>query len=110
MAVLICVLASDNIPIEALSGTISSAVLEVRKSRVRTKFINIVFYGRDAKNVFKYRDVFTRYIDIGVRVYIENRPSQIEKILALCSIVYAANEDRIVEELSTKINANIKRV
>ncbi|MCS7111351.1 MAG: hypothetical protein N3D82_03810 [Ignisphaera sp.] len=107
---MICILASDRVPVETLSKVISNVIQEARKVETTVNSINIVFYSRDIENAFKYKNVFTRYVDIGVRVYVEDRPSQLMKILAPCTVVYTAIGDHVVEELSKKIGITIKRV
>ncbi len=108
MAALICVLASDKVAIEALLKVMDSIVSEIRKNRIGICFM--VFYSYDIKNVFRYRDIFTRYVDIGIRVYIENEHSQLIKILAPCTTIYVDSEDYVAKELSKKINVTVKMV
>lgn len=108
MATLMCILTSDKISIEVLMTLINTVVLEARRRGVA--FINIIFYSNSIKDVFKYRDAFTKYIDIGIRIYIEEKQHRLVKILSSCNSIYGSHEDPFIEEFSREINVNIKIV
>jgi hypothetical protein len=76
---MICVLVLDDEPIARTDKVIATAIQKARISK--TPYISIVFLSTSSTNVFKYRDVFTKYIDIGVRVYIEHNIENLKKIM-----------------------------
>jgi hypothetical protein len=108
MATLTCILVSDKIVVETLSKMLNYVVSEVRKRRENN--VNIIFFSNNIKNVFRYKDAFTAYIDIGIHIYAENKADQLKNILASCNIVYVSQEDQEIMEFIGKTNIAVKTI
>uniref|UniRef100_A0A7C5TJF9 Uncharacterized protein n=1 Tax=Ignisphaera aggregans TaxID=334771 RepID=A0A7C5TJF9_9CREN len=108
MATLTCILVSDKIVIEILSKMLNYVVSETRKRRENN--VNIIFFSNNIKNVFRYKDIFTAYIDIGIRIYAENKVDQLKNILTSCNVVYVSQEDQEIIEFIRKTNIVVKTI
>uniref|UniRef100_A0A7C5UTB5 Uncharacterized protein n=1 Tax=Ignisphaera aggregans TaxID=334771 RepID=A0A7C5UTB5_9CREN len=108
MATLTCILVSDKIVVETLSKMLNYVVSEARKRRENN--VNIIFFSNNIKNVFRYKDIFTAYIDIGIRIYAENKVDQLKNILTSCNVVYVSQEDQEIIEFIRKTNIVVKTI
>ncbi|MEM1683658.1 MAG: hypothetical protein QXG84_05045 [Ignisphaera sp.] len=88
---------------EEQSDTIMNELVNIvaQQTRIiRSEFFTLIFISDNVNNVFMHRDIFTRYIDIGVRVYIENCVEKIYSILKGCRYIYVSSKDyRAIEVL-----------
>lgn len=103
---MICVLASTDPPIEKQEKLIDYASSKVRI--LKQQNINIVFLADSSPKAFKYRDIFTKFIDIGVRVYIESDLRKLKDIIEKnCRAIYTLLDDtkisKIIESLGISI-------
>jgi hypothetical protein len=88
---MICAVASSNVSLEDMHKLIDKAALEARLSR--EKNLVIVILAPNTKEVFKYRDAFTKYIDLGVRLYYDNNVEKMQKLLSNCKKIFCLQND-----------------
>ena len=105
MGKMICSIASENIPEKELEKLLDLTALETRRNK--EKFFILIFIASSTKNAFKYRDIFTKYLDLGVRVYIEDKNVQNSKLLNTCTkILYSKNDPGIQSLINNIESAN----
>lgn len=92
---MICVSLSSDVDLSSAAKVIALAVNQARVAK--QDHINIVFLAQAVSEVFRYKDEFTKYIDIGVRVYMEKSIEVLKNIiLKECKILYtSANDEKI---------------
>lgn len=100
---MICCIASENIPEKELEKLLDFTVLETRRNK--GKFFTIIFVASATKNVFKYRDIFTKYPDVGIRIYIENNVTQISELLNMCKEILYSRNDPNIQDLTINIES-----
>lgn len=103
---MICILLSADIAEDGMDKTILSAVQDARISKQAS--ITIIFLSRETPRVFRHRDIFTKYVDVGVRVYLEDRLEVLREIIARdCSKMYISIDDAKSAELLKMISVNL---
>ncbi|MDK6029315.1 hypothetical protein QPL79_08065 [Ignisphaera sp. 4213-co] len=96
---MMCCIASEKIENDKLEKLLDFTVLETRRNK--GKYFTLIFIASSTKNAFRYRDVFTKYLDIGIRIYVENENStQLNKILSMCEKILYSKEDDVQRILS----------
>lgn len=103
---MICVTLSDDLSEDTADKLISKAAQQSRISRMN--FFAIIFLSKNINKVFLLRDVFTKHIDIGTRVYVENDVEKLSKILSNCSSLYLLSEDNKTIEIIKNIANSIQ--
>jgi len=95
---MICVAISQSSDLSYADKVIAISVHRART--VGSPNINIVFVGMSTSDVFNHRDMFTKYIDIGVKVYIEHSNERVRQIiLESCKEVYIPSSDELLHNL-----------
>ncbi|MEM1644379.1 MAG: hypothetical protein QXL96_00685 [Ignisphaera sp.] len=107
---MICITLTKNVPLVNADKITAIAVQQARLEK--NPYINLVFLTNSAYDVFRYREVFTKYIDIGVRVYTENSLERFKKILLEnCKELYVSISDeealKILENLGIGLKVHI---
>ncbi|MEM0026598.1 MAG: hypothetical protein QXT53_01505 [Ignisphaera sp.] len=106
---MICSIASENIPEKELEKLLDFTALETRRSR--GKFFTLIFIASSTKNAFRYRDIFTKYLDLGIRIYIENNIVQSSELLNMCKKILYSKNDLSIQSLINNIkNANASAI
>lgn len=88
---MICALLSDDLPESLMDEVIGRVAQQARA--VKSKLLTIVFLSNNVNKVFIHRDVFTKHVDIGVRVYVENEVKRLKDILKSCISVQTSPRD-----------------
>jgi hypothetical protein len=103
---MICILISSTEPLIKIDRIVVAAVQRARTEK--TPYINIIFLSSSTTDVFKYRDIFTKYIDIGVRVFIENSIEKLREILSEnCKDIFLPSSDENLRKNIIDIEMNI---
>ncbi|MEM1542257.1 MAG: hypothetical protein QW101_04025 [Ignisphaera sp.] len=98
---MICCILSEELS-DALMDELVNVVAQQTRI-IKSEFFTLIFISDNVDNVFAHRDVFTRHIDIGVRVYIENGVEKIYSILKSCKHIYVSSKDYRAVEVLKKI-------
>lgn len=100
---MICVIISTDVPMEDADRVISISTQKARTYKYSS--INILFLSNKSPEVFKYRDVFTKYIDLGLRVYTESNIKVLRNIIKEnCTTIYFSINDKKALQFSQQIN------
>ncbi len=94
---MMCILISESLDENKILQLIDKSVLEARINK--EMYINILFIANSIKNVFRYRDIFTRYIDIGIRLYITKELTELRNIIQKCEHVFISVNDEYAKSI-----------
>lgn len=91
MGKMMCVLVSEKISEDNINDLLERVVFEVRKNREKS-FVLIII-ASSIKNAFRYRDAFTKYVDVGVRLYIGSSIQEVSEVLKNCRQLFCSTKD-----------------
>ncbi|HID80108.1 MAG TPA: hypothetical protein EYP48_00110 [Ignisphaera sp.] len=97
---MICFLLSSDVDVQTFGRLILQVASLARKTNLN--HINIVFFNMGLKKVFEeYRDEFTKIMDLGIRIFIENSAHKLLKLLneVGCEILYTYKGDKTARDL-----------
>lgn len=103
---MMCLSLAADIDVDSIAKAIALVVSQARVAK--ESYINILFLAQSVSEVFKYKDEFTKYVDIGVRVYIEKSAESLKDIiLKECKILYTLTSDvevrKVIRDIPTSI-------
>lgn len=110
---MICVILTGEEPLSIADKVVATAVNRARLRK--TPCINIVFLSTSTNSVFKYKEVFTKYIDVGVRVFMESDLKKLKHILIeTCKSFYIpSNSEKVREQLKvlgSKLDVHVEEI
>jgi len=88
---MICAIASEKISESDMNKLLDHIVFEVRRNR--EKSFTLIIIASNAKNVFRYRDAFTKYVDVGVRLYFDDSPQKLARVIENCTQLFCSTRD-----------------
>ena len=90
---MICFILSNHIPYKTLLSALGKVFAEARSKNIQ--HIHLITIGLDTKTIFEeYRDCITQSIDVGLRLYIENDPHKVSRIIkSYCRDIYVHIQD-----------------
>lgn len=104
---MICIALTKNISLANADKITAIAVQQARLEK--NPYINLVFLANSAYDVFKYKEVFTKYIDVGIRVYTENNLERFKRILLEnCRELYASIGDEEMLKILENLGIGLK--
>ncbi len=101
---MMCFLLSSPIEPQVLEKLLLRIFMDARKAGLT--HVNLVFYDIPLKKVFEeYRDAFTKVIDLGVRIFVENNYERLTKLFndEKCEIIYIYRDDASSREILSKL-------
>lgn len=94
---MMCILLSEDNSVSKIDHILVSIINKARSAKQSS--IGIIFFSNSVSKVFRYREAFTKYIDIGVKIYIENNVETIKRIiLDNCDSIYTLADDGTVHK------------
>lgn len=103
---MICVFLSSDVDLNSIARAITLAINQARVAK--RDYINVVFLAQTVSEVFKYKDEFTKYVDIGVRVYIEKSVEVLKSvILKECKTLYTLASDVKIYNILQNISRDL---
>lgn len=104
-----CILMTTSISVNDADRVTTFVVQRARTAKQTS--IGILFLSSSTPNVFQYRDVFTKYIDVGIRIYVENSIEMMKKIiLKNCKSIYVSVNDAHIQSLLDEIDLPIHKI
>jgi hypothetical protein len=95
---MICAIASERISEEDMNRLLDRVVSEVRRNR--EKSFTLIIIASSARKVFMYRDSFTKYIDVGVRLYFDDSIQKLAEVLNSCAKLFCSAGDQGLKNTS----------
>ncbi len=99
---MICTFISESLNENEILQLVDKSILEARINR--EPHINIIFITNSVGKAFKYRDIFTKYIDIGIRLYIIKELTEFKDIIQKCKYIFISSNDKYLNFIVNKYN------
>lgn len=107
LGTLICVASSENVTKETMERILSEACVEARRMRLNS--IKVVVMASNLAKAFRYGELFTKHVDIGIRLFVEQDINAATKLLEGCELVCAPQGDVVVREILERLPATTTR-
>lgn len=104
---MICLTLTKNLSLANAEKVMAIAVQQAKLKKAL--YINLLFLVNSAPDVFKYREIFTKYVDVGVRVYVEGNIEKFKRILSEnCRELYVSHSDEEMLKILRGLGGNLK--
>jgi len=97
---MICTLISESLNENEILQLVDRSILEARINK--EQYISIIFITNSIRNAFKYRDIFTKYIDIGIRLYTIKELTELKDIVQKCKYIFISSNDKYLNSIVNK--------